>query len=167
MGRGRSGRRGAAHTARGQRTDLEAGLLDLLAADLAGAVRTLVHLLECAVDLAHAVPGGIDLAEELRCDPSTISRTVADKYMQTPRGFYPLRYFFTGGTQTDEGESVGWDRVKTRVRELVEAEDKKKPLNDDQIAARLKKEGIEMSRRTVAKYRQQLDIPAARQRKQF
>lgn len=108
-----------------------------------------------------------DLAEEQGCDPSTISRTVADKYMQTPRGFYPLRYFFTGGTQTDEGESVGWDRVKTRVRELVEAEDKKKPLNDDQIAARLKKEGIEISRRTVAKYRQQLDIPAARQRKQF
>jgi len=108
-----------------------------------------------------------DLAEEQGCDPSTISRTVADKYLQTPRGFYPLRYFFTGGTQTDEGESVGWDRVKTRVRELVDAEDKKKPLNDDQIAARLKQEGIEISRRTVAKYRQQLDIPAARQRKQF
>lgn len=108
-----------------------------------------------------------DLAAELGCDPSTISRTVADKYMQTPRGVYPLRYFFTGGTETDDGESMGWDRVKTRVRELIDAEDKKAPLNDDQIAALLKKEGIEISRRTVAKYRQQLDIPAARQRREF
>ena len=108
-----------------------------------------------------------DLAEELGCDPSTISRTVADKYMQTPRGVYPLRYFFTGGTQTDDGESVGWDRVKTQVREVVEAEDPKSPLNDDQIAAALKRNGIEISRRTVAKYRHQMDIPTARQRRQF
>lgn len=108
-----------------------------------------------------------DLAAELGCDPSTISRTVAEKYMQTPRGIYPLRYFFTGGTETDDGESMGWDRVKTRVRELIGVEDKKAPLNDDQIAALLKKEGIEISRRTVAKYRQQLDIPAARQRREY
>ena len=108
-----------------------------------------------------------DLAEELGCDPSTISRTVAEKYMQSPRGMYPLRYFFTGGTETAKGESMGWDRVKTRVQELVRAEEKTKPLKDDQIASRLRDEGIEISRRTVAKYRQQLDIPAARQRKQF
>lgn len=108
-----------------------------------------------------------DLAEELGCDPSTISRTVADKYMQTPRGIHLLRYFFTGGMETSSGESVGWDRVKTRVRELVDKEDKGKPLNDDQIAALLKNEGIEISRRTVAKYRQQLNIAAARQRKQY
>ena len=62
---------------------------------------------------------------------------------------------------------MGWDRVKTRVRELVSAEDKKKPLNDDKISEQLEKEGIHISRRTVAKYRQQLDIPAARQRKEF
>ena len=108
-----------------------------------------------------------DLAAELRCDPSTISRTVADKYMQTPRGVHPLRYFFTGGTETDNGESMGWDRVKTRVRDLVDTEEKKEPLNDDRIAALLKEEGIEISRRTVAKYRQQLDIPAARQRREY
>jgi len=108
-----------------------------------------------------------DLAEELGCDPSTISRTVADKHIQTPRGIYPLRYFFTGGTETDDGESVGWDRVKDRVREVVEAEDKKNPLNDDQVAAILKKDGIEISRRTVAKYRAQLNIPSARQRKTY
>jgi RNA polymerase sigma-54 factor len=108
-----------------------------------------------------------ELAEELSCDPSTISRTVADKYMQTPRGIYPLRYFFTGGMETDDGESVGWDRVKMRVRELIEGEEKQSPLNDDQIVELLKKEGIEISRRTVAKYRQQLDIPNARQRRVF
>lgn len=108
-----------------------------------------------------------DLAMELGCDPSTISRTVADKYMQTPRGIFPLRYFFTGGTETEDGESMGWDRVKTRVREIVDAEDHRHPLSDDQIAVLLKKEGIEISRRTVAKYRQQLDIPNARQRRQF
>ena len=62
---------------------------------------------------------------------------------------------------------MGWDRVKTRVREFVDAEDHTHPLSDDQIAVMLKKEGIEISRRTVAKYRQQLDIPNARQRKQF
>ncbi|MCO6439284.1 MAG: RNA polymerase factor sigma-54 [Phycisphaerae bacterium] len=108
-----------------------------------------------------------DLATELGCDPSTVSRTVADKYMQTPRGIFPLRYFFTGGTESEDGESMGWDRVKNRVSEIIEAEDRKNPLSDDQIAAQLKREGIELSRRTVAKYRQQLDIPAARQRKEF
>ncbi len=108
-----------------------------------------------------------DLAAELSCDPSTISRTVADKYVQTPRGMLPMRYFFTGGTETEDGETVGWDRVKTRVREIVDAENRGEPLNDDQIAAALKSEGIEISRRTVAKYRQQLDIPSARQRKTF
>jgi len=108
-----------------------------------------------------------DLAEQLSCDPSTISRAVADKYMQTPRGIFPLRYFFTGGMETSGGESVGWDRVKTRVKELVDAEDKRSPLNDDQIAELLHKEGMDISRRTVAKYRAQLDIPSARQRKEF
>lgn len=108
-----------------------------------------------------------DLATELQCDPSTISRTVAEKYLQTPRGVYPMRYFFTGGTETDDGDSMGWDRVKSRVREIVNAEDKKNPVNDDEIVAILLKEGIELKRRTVAKYRQQLNIPTARQRRVY
>lgn len=108
-----------------------------------------------------------DVAQELNCDPSTISRTVADKYMQTPRGIFPLRYFFTGGRETDDGESVGWDRVKSRVKELVEKEDRKAPLKDDQIADLLRKEGLDISRRTVAKYRQQLNIANARQRQEY
>lgn len=108
-----------------------------------------------------------DLAEELECDPSTISRTVAEKYMQTPRGIYPLRYFFTGGTQTEDGESVGWNRVKAQVKDLVESEDPKYPLNDDQIAGKLRDTGVDISRRTVAKYRQQMSIPTARRRRKF
>ena len=108
-----------------------------------------------------------DLAVELGCDPSTISRTVAEKYMQTPRGIYPLRYFFTGGTETGNGENTSWDSVKIRVKNIIDGEDRKAPYNDDKIAAILKKEGIEISRRTVAKYRQQLDIPPARQRREF
>lgn len=108
-----------------------------------------------------------ELAEQLSCDPSTISRTVADKYVQTPRGIYPMRYFFTGGTETDTGEVTSWDSVRSRVAEIIKGEDNKDPLNDDQIVDILKKEGIEISRRTVAKYRQVLDIPPARRRKKF
>ena len=108
-----------------------------------------------------------DLAVELECDPSTISRTVADKYMQTPRGIYPLRYFFTGGTETSSGENTSWDSVKIRVKDIIDGEDAGEPYNDDKIAAVLKEEGIVISRRTVAKYRQQLDIPPARQRRQY
>ena len=108
-----------------------------------------------------------DLAVELGCDPSTISRTVAGKYMQTPRGFYPLRYFFTGGTDAGNGRETSWDSVKERVRELIAEENREKPYSDEQVAKLLEGEGIELSRRTVAKYRQQLEIPAARQRRQF
>jgi RNA polymerase sigma-54 factor len=108
-----------------------------------------------------------DLATELECDPSTISRTVADKYLQCPRGIYPLRYFFTGGTETGDGKTTSWDSVKIRVKDLIEAEDRKSPYSDEQVASLLKKEGIEISRRTVAKYRQQLSIPSARQRREF
>jgi RNA polymerase sigma-54 factor len=78
-----------------------------------------------------------------------------------------MRYFFTGGTETEGGQSVGWEQVRNRVRELVQLEDRKEPLTDDQIAAALAKEGLEISRRTVAKYRQQLSIPSARRRREF
>lgn len=108
-----------------------------------------------------------ELAQEFGCDPSTISRTVADKYLQSPRGIFPLRDFFGGGTENREGESTSWDSVKARVQELIDSEDKKQPYSDDQVAAILEKEGIAISRRTIAKYRQQLGIPTARQRKTF
>lgn len=107
------------------------------------------------------------LAEEFGCDPSTISRTVADKYVQTPRGIYPLRYFFTGGTESAAGESTSWDSVRSRVKEIIDNEDPNGPLNDDVVVEKLQAEGITVSRRTIAKYRQQLNIPPARQRKKY
>lgn len=108
-----------------------------------------------------------DLAEQLGCDPSTISRTVADKYVETPHGVFPLRHFFTGGTSGDNGQEASWDSIKRRVASLIEEEDPKKPYSDDQVVKVLAKEDINISRRTVAKYRAQLDIPSARQRKKF
>lgn len=136
------------------------------------------------MDVAHAVvthqpeffklgPSGLkvlrmsDLAEEMGCDPSTISRTVADKYIETSHGVFPMRYFFTGGTDTGNGVATSWDSVKMRVSAIVKAEDPTNPLNDDQIAAALEKENIRIKRRTVAKYRAQLNIPPARQRRKF
>ena len=108
-----------------------------------------------------------DLAERFECDPSTISRTVDQKWIQTPRGIFPLRRFFTGGAKSDNGEDLGWDSIKAKVKEIVDSEDKGKPLNDDEIVAALRRNGIDIKRRTVAKYRAQLDIPVARQRRQY
>lgn len=107
------------------------------------------------------------LADEFGCDPSTISRTVADKYLQTPRGIYPLRYFFTGGTESASGESTSWDSVRNRVKEIIETEDTREPLSDDAVVEKLQAEGLNVSRRTIAKYRAQLNIPPARQRQQY
>ncbi len=108
-----------------------------------------------------------ELAEKFGCDPSTISRTVADKYLQSPRGIFPLRYFFTGGTDGGNGEATSWDSVKARVQQIVDQEDKTNPLSDDVIAEKLQKERIDVSRRTIAKYRMQLNIPTARQRREY
>lgn len=107
------------------------------------------------------------VAEQLGVHVATVSRAVADKHIQTPRGIVPLRGFFTGGLATDSGEEVSYDAVKAALREVVDGEDKSKPLSDDALAKALKERGIEIARRTVAKYRGQLDIPSARLRKEF
>lgn len=108
-----------------------------------------------------------DLAARFNCDPSTISRTVDGKWIQTPRGIYPLRRLFTGGTEGSDGEAIGWDSIKAKVQQIIDKEDKLRPLSDDEIVKRLQAEGIDIKRRTVAKYRSQLAIPTARQRRQF
>jgi len=108
-----------------------------------------------------------DLAMEFECDPSTISRTVDGKYLQCPRGIYPLRMFFTGGTSDSSGESVSWDSLKAKVKEIIDNEDKQKPLSDDQIVKQLGENSVPIARRTVAKYRAQLSIPAARHRRAY
>ncbi len=98
---------------------------------------------------------------------ATVSRAVAGKYVQTPRGIFPLRMFFSGGTTTASGQDVAWDAVRAKLQEIVDNEDKFRPLADDQIAAELAGQGINIARRTVAKYRNALNIPPARQRKQY
>lgn len=108
-----------------------------------------------------------DLAEEFSCDPSTVSRTVDGKYLQSPRGIYPLRMFFTGGTEDASGASVSWDTVKAKVKEIIDNEEKSSPLPDDQVMKKLAEQGVKISRRTVAKYRAQLDIPSAPQRRKY
>lgn len=107
------------------------------------------------------------VADQLGMHVATVSRAVAGKHLQTPRGIVPLRKLFTGGTQTDAGEEVSWETIKAALQEVVDGEDKAKPLSDEALVAELKKRGIEIARRTIAKYRGQLDIPPARLRKEF
>jgi len=107
------------------------------------------------------------VAEQLGIHVATVSRAVAEKYLATPRGVVPLRKFFSGGLQTDGGEEVAWDAIKVALKEIIDGEDKAKPLSDEALVDELKKRGIEIARRTVAKYRDQLSIQPARLRKTF
>lgn len=107
------------------------------------------------------------VAEQIGMHESTVSRVTSGKYVQTPRGVFELKYFFSSSIRSDSGEDVSAKRVKDRVRELVDHEEKKRPLSDQKIAEILKKEGLLIARRTVAKYREQMGILSARYRKEF
>ena len=107
------------------------------------------------------------VAQKVGVHVATISRAVAGKYVQTPRGIFPLRMFFSGGTTTEGGEDMAWDAVRDKLREVIDKEDKANPLNDDELVDALTRAGIKIARRTVAKYRSILKIPPARQRKQY
>jgi RNA polymerase sigma-54 factor len=109
----------------------------------------------------------IQVADQLGIHVATVSRAVSEKWIQTPRGVFPLRRFFSGGTTSAEGEDMSWDAVKEKLKAIIETEDKKNPLNDDDIVAKLKEQGIVLARRTVAKYRKILNIATARQRREF
>jgi RNA polymerase sigma-54 factor len=106
-----------------------------------------------------------DVAEDIGMHLSTISRVVNRKYAHTPQGVIELRRFFSEGMLNEEGEEVSTRILKLRIKKLVEEEDTKSPLTDDQIAKVLSKEGVKLSRRTVAKYRDQMNIPGSRERK--
>jgi len=106
-----------------------------------------------------------DVAEETGMHLSTISRVVNRKYAHTPQGVIELRRFFTEGMVNEEGEEVSTRIIKLRIKKLIEEEDTKNPITDDQIVKILLKEGIKLSRRTVAKYRDQMSIPGSRERK--
>jgi RNA polymerase sigma-54 factor len=109
----------------------------------------------------------ISVADQLGIHVATVSRAVSEKWIQTPRGVFPLRRFFSGGTQNAEGEDMSWDAVKEKLKVIIENEDKTNPLNDDEIVDKLKEQGIDLARRTVAKYRKILNIATARQRKEY
>ncbi|HMB71823.1 MAG TPA: RNA polymerase sigma-54 factor [bacterium] len=108
-----------------------------------------------------------DVAEKIGMHESTVSRVTTNKYVQTPRGVLPLKYFFSSGLDTESGGEVSSKMAMERIRLLIEKENRKKPLSDQKIAELLRKEGLIVARRTVAKYREKLGILSARYRKEF
>ncbi len=106
-----------------------------------------------------------EVAEHIDMHESTVSRVTNGKYVQTPRGVYPLKFFFSSGLSTDYGEDVSARGIRARIKKLVDDEDPRRPLTDQAIVDILKKEGVQIARRTVAKYRDQLGILSARMRK--
>jgi RNA polymerase sigma-54 factor len=108
-----------------------------------------------------------EVADTAGIHVATVSRAIRHKYMQTPRGLLPMKFFFTGGTLSGAGEMQTWDAVKERLRRLVEEEDKVNPLSDDDIVKKLGEGGVHIARRTVTKYRKSLNIPTSRQRRNY
>jgi len=106
-----------------------------------------------------------DVARQTGQHLSTVSRVSNSKWVQTPYGIYPLRWFFTSAARLQDGDEVSVRSIKAALQELVDAEDKRHPLSDDALAAGLQERGFKVARRTVAKYREQMDIPIARLRK--
>jgi RNA polymerase sigma-54 factor len=106
-----------------------------------------------------------EVAEEIGVHPSTVSRAVANKYVHTPQGVYELRFFFSEGVNGPEGGDLPLVLLKRKVKKLIEDEDPRKPLTDDHLAAELQRQGIQVTRRTVAKYREDMQIPSTHQRR--
>ena len=107
------------------------------------------------------------VADQLGIHVATVSRAVSEKYVQAPRGIFLLRMFFSGGTETDTGDAMSWSAIQATLEQIISEEDKSHPLSDDQLVKKLHGHGIDIARRTVAKYRKQLDIQPARQRKEY
>jgi RNA polymerase sigma-54 factor len=139
--------------------------------------RTMIKVMESIVEAqidffekgpAHLRPLTLqDVAERIGMHESTVSRVTTNKYVQIPRGVFPLKYFFSSGLETESGQSVSSKMAMARIRELIDKEDKKKPLSDQKIAELLREEGLIVARRTVAKYREKMNILSARYRKEF
>jgi RNA polymerase sigma-54 factor len=105
------------------------------------------------------------IADQVGVHVTTVSRAVDDKWVQTPRGIFPLKRFFGGGTQTATGEEVAWETIKQKLLEIIANEDKSNPLSDEDLVQKLGETGYPVARRTVTKYRKMLNIPSSRQRK--
>ena len=116
----------------------------------------------------HLVPLKMQqIADKVGVHVTTVSRAVDDKWMDTPRGLIPMKRFFVGGTQTEEGEDVAWDRVQIELKKLVDNEDKADPLSDETLKEKLNELGLDVARRTIAKYRKKLGILSSRQRRDW
>ena len=127
-------------------------------------VRRQRDLLDLGLD--HLKPMMIkDVAEEIGVHPSTVSRAVASKYAHTPQGVFELRYFFSEAVQGPSGSVTPLLLLKRRVKKMIAEEDTAHPLTDEQITARLQQEGILVTRRTVAKYREDMKIPSTHHRR--
>ncbi len=108
-----------------------------------------------------------DVAEDIKVHESTVSRATNGKYVQTPRGLFELKYFFASSLSEADGDGVSSTSVKTQIQKLINDENTQKPLSDQKIAEMLSDKGINISRRTVAKYRDELRIPASSMRRRF
>ncbi len=107
------------------------------------------------------------IADEVGVHVTTVSRAVDDKWVETPRGLLPLRRFFVGGTRSEDGEDVAWDKIRLKLQEVIDDEDKAKPFSDDDLMKELQKHGLRVARRTITKYRQKMGIPSSRQRRDW
>jgi RNA polymerase sigma-54 factor len=107
------------------------------------------------------------IADRVNVHVTTVSRAVDDKWVQTPRGIFPLKRFFGGGTTTAGGDEIAWDTVKQKLLEIIAKENKLNPMSDEEIVDEMARQGLKVARRTVTKYRQGLLVPSSRQRKQF
>jgi RNA polymerase sigma-54 factor len=107
------------------------------------------------------------IADQVGVHVTTVSRAVDDKWVQTPRGIFPLKRFFGGGTHTATGEEVAWETIKQKLLEVIDKEDKSNPLSDEDLVNKLHDSGYPVARRTVTKYRKMLNIPSSRQRKDW
>jgi RNA polymerase sigma-54 factor len=108
-----------------------------------------------------------DVADRTGYDVSTVSRTFANKYVQTEFGVFPMKYFFSDKVTNSQGTDVSTREIKQKLREVIEQEDKNNPITDDQLVEIMHQAGYPIARRTVAKYREQMEIPVARMRRQL
>jgi RNA polymerase sigma-54 factor len=108
-----------------------------------------------------------EIADKVGVHVSTVSRAISGKYVQCPQGIFPMKNFFTGGSVNEDGVSESHKVVRNKVKELIDAEDKHKPLSDDEIVRKLKEQGVTIARRTAAKYRKIMEIPSARMRREY
>jgi RNA polymerase sigma-54 factor len=107
------------------------------------------------------------IADQVGVHVTTVSRAVDDKWIQTPRGIFPLRRFFVFGTQSADGEDVAYETIRIKLQEIIDKEDKSNPWSDDDLMDELKKQGLSVARRTITKYRKKMGIPSSRQRRDW